>query len=40
MEQDTRKHATELDSLVQDRQLQMIKTVIPYINPSSQGPFS
>lgn len=40
MEQETKKHATELDSLVQDRQLQMIKTVIPYINPSSQGTFA
>ena len=37
MEQETKKHITELDALVQDRQLQMMKTAVPYINPSSQG---
>lgn len=40
MEQETKKHTTDLDSLVQDRQLQMMKTAIPYINPSTQGTFA
>lgn len=36
MEQETANHATTLDALIQDRQLQMMKAAIPYINNSNQ----
>lgn len=40
MEQEKTKHVNALDALVQDRQLQMMKTAVPYINPSSRGSFA
>lgn len=40
MEQEKPKHVNALDAMVQDRQLQMMKTAVPYINPSSQGTFA
>lgn len=36
MEQDSQKDINSLDSLIQDRQLQMMKTALPYINNSAQ----
>ena len=36
MEQENSKNITTLDSLIEDRQLQMMKAAIPYINNSSQ----
>lgn len=36
MEQETPKNTTALDSLIQDRQLQMLKAAVPYISNSSQ----
>lgn len=36
MEQETQKNITALDSLIQDRQLQMMKASLPYINNSAQ----
>ena len=40
MEQETQKNVTTLDSLVQDRQLQMMKAALPYIGNSSQKPIA
>ena len=36
MEQEILSKSTILDNLVQDRQLQMLKTALPYINASAQ----
>lgn len=36
MEQETQKNTTTFDDLIQDRQLQMLKAAIPYINNSNQ----
>ena len=36
MEQEAQKNITTLDSLVEDRQLQMMKAAIPYINGPTQ----
>ncbi len=36
MEQETQNNVISLDSLVQDRQLQMLKAAVPYINNSNQ----
>ncbi|MCI8280580.1 MAG: hypothetical protein HFI76_02505 [Lachnospiraceae bacterium] len=36
MEQENQTNATTFDSLVQDRQLQMLKAAIPYINNANQ----
>lgn len=36
MEPETHTDATTFDSLIQDRQLQMLKAAIPYVNDSSR----
>lgn len=36
MELENQKNVIELDTLIQDRQLQMMKAALPYINSSTQ----
>lgn len=36
MEQETQNNVISLDSLIQDRQLQMLKAAVPYINNPNQ----